>query len=496
MNRAGSLNDARSPNSDNPVEAKMTVRRAAGAGWVCALLAGLLSPFTAQAQQRVFSEDQVRRGEYVSRLADCAACHTGLNGQKFAGGLKIETPLGTIFSTNITPDEDTGIGTYTLADFTQALRHGLRKDGATMYPAMPYTAFARMSDGDIAALYAYLMQGVAPVHHENKASTIPWPLSMRWPLRLWRAMFAPSAGAMNPAEGTESVARGAYLVEGPGHCGSCHTPRGLALQEKAYDPGGGDAYLAGGSPIDNWVAPSLRDDPTVGVGRWSEDDIVTFLKTGRIDHSAVFGGMADVVGWSTQFFSDTDLRAIARYLKSLPTVPAVPAPARSASTTAALLSTRNTGSDAGAAVYLRECAICHQNDGSGVNRMFPPMDANPVVVTPNATSVVNVIVNGGILPPTNLAPSSVAMPGFSHAPHALTDQEIADVTNFIRRNWSNQAPGTVTASDVTKLRTISEPLSDAAYAISTTGYAYQAPQPFGAGWTFSPDTHSGKDEVQ
>lgn len=461
------------------------------------LSTGLLSVGTASAQDAGAADaDLISRGEYVSRLGDCVACHTALHGAKYGGGLKIGTPIGAIYSTNITPDKDTGIGNYTLEEFTRALREGVRRDGSTMYPAMPYPSFARMSDADIKALYAYFMNGVAPVHSANKASTIPWPMSMRWPLRIWRAMYAPSPNPMNVPEGSDGVARGEYLVTGPGHCGACHTPRGLGMQEKALDGKGGEAFLAGGAPIDNWVAPSLRSDPIQGLGKWSEDDLVTFLKSGRTDHAAVFGGMADVVGWSTQYWTDADLRATAKYLKSLPEVPVTATASKDPRPTTEMLASGKTQGNAGADVYLKECAICHAVDGTGVNRMFPPMDANPVIVSDNATSLVNVIVNGGVLPPTNLAPSSVAMPAYGHSAHKLSDQEIADVTNFIRTAWSNQAHGNVSAAEVQKLRTEGSALGSAAWQVSMTGFAHQAPQPYGAGWTFSPETHAGVDEAQ
>ncbi|AOX18951.1 c-type cytochrome [Kozakia baliensis] len=473
---------------------KKTTKAAAFAALLC-LSTGAVSAGAASAQSVPSSENDtpVSRGEYVSRLGDCVACHTALHGTAFSGGLKINTPVGAIYSTNITPDKETGIGNYTLADFTRALREGIRKDGSTMYPAMPYPSFARMSDADIAALYEYFMHGVKPVHAPNRAVEIPWPMSMRWPLSIWRAMYAPSPKPMNTQEGSDSVERGEYLVTGPGHCGSCHTPRGIGMQEKAMDGSGGPVYLSGGAPIDNWIAPSLRDDPIQGIGKWSEDDIFLFLKTGRIDHSAVFGGMADVVGWSTQHWTDSDLRATAKYLKSLPTVPVEQRPAKDASATTQLLQSGNTASNAGADIYLKQCAICHRSDGGGVNRMFPPLDGNPVVVSDNPTSLVNVVTYGGILPPTNWAPSAVAMPGYHRV---LNDQQIADVVNFIRNGWSNQSKGTVSAADVQKLRTTGAPVSSAGWNTSSQGWMAYVPQPYGAGWTFSPETHSGVDENQ
>ncbi|GBQ71710.1 alcohol dehydrogenase cytochrome c subunit [Ameyamaea chiangmaiensis NBRC 103196] len=438
--------------------------------------------------------DLVKKGEYVARLADCAACHTALHGKVYAGGLEIKTPVGAIYSTNITPDPTYGIGTYTLAEFGEAIRHGIRKDGSTLYPAMPYPAFARMSDDDVAALYAYFEHGVTPVAQANKAVQIPWPMSMRWPLAIWRMAFAPSPKPFTPAPGVDAeTARGEYLVTGAGHCGACHTPRGFGMQEKALDASGGAVYLSGGAPIDNWVAPSLRNDPVMGLGRWSEDDIYTFLKSGRIDHSAVFGAMTDVVAWSTQYFTDSDLHAIAKYLKSLPPVPPARGDYTYDASTEQKLASANQGGDAGSVVYVQQCAICHRNDGGGVPRMFPPLAGNPVVVTDNPSSLINVVLHGGVLPATNYAPSSVAMPGYSHM---LSDQQVADVVNMIRTSWGNRAPANVSAADVAKQRGSDTGSSASGWTASGSGWSIMHPQPYGYGWTFSPQTHAGHDEAQ
>ena len=453
------------------------------------LLAG-----TALAQTPSADSALVEKGAYVARLGDCVACHTALHGQAYAGGLEIKSPIGTIYSTNITPDPTYGIGRYTFAEFDEAVRHGIRKDGSTLYPAMPYPSFARMTKEDMQALYAYFMHGVKPVAQPDKQPEISWPLSMRWPLGIWRMMFSPAPADYTPAPGTDAdVARGEYLVTGPGHCGACHTPRGFAMQEKALDAKGGPDFLAGGAPIDNWVAPSLRNDPVVGLGRWSEDDIYTFLKSGRIDHSAVFGGMGDVVAWSTQYFTDADLHAMAKYLKSLPPVPPSQGNYTYDASTATMLASGNTASVPGADTYVKECAICHRNDGGGVARMFPPLAGNPVVVTENPTSLVNVIAHGGVLPPSNWAPSAVAMPGYSKS---LSAQQIADVVNFIRTSWGNKAPGTVTAADVTKLRDTGAPVSSSGWNSMSSGWSVFLPQPYGSGWTFAPQTHTGQDAAQ
>ncbi|WP_323991183.1 cytochrome c [Nguyenibacter sp. L1] len=435
----------------------------------------------------------VDRGAYVARLGGCAACHTALHGRAYAGGLEIRTPIGAIYSPNITPDPRHGIGRYSFADFDRAVRRGVRRDGASLYPAMPYPAFARMTQEDMRALYAYFIHGVRPVSQANRPVEIAWPLSMRWPLAVWRALFTPAPAAFAPAPGEDPVvARGEYLVTGPGHCGACHTPRGFAMQEVALDARGGAAYLSGGAPIDNWVAPSLRSDPVLGLGRWSEEDLYYFLKSGRTDHAAIFGGMADVLAWSTRYFTDGDLRAIARYLKSLPAVP----PARGDyvydPSTAEMLDEGKIAGVAGAEIYLRECAVCHSVDGAGIPRLFPPLAGNPVVVTDDPTSVVNVVTNGGVLPPTDRAPSAVAMPAYGAT---LSPQQIADVVNFIRTGWGNDAPANVSPAEVARLRDGGKPISPG-WNESGGGWLILLPQRYGAGWTFAPRTHAGIDDAQ
>lgn len=478
--------------SDTVVKTMIKGLKAALGAVTVGLLAG-----TSLAHAQSTDDELVKKGEYVARLGDCVACHTALHGQKYAGGLSIQTPIGTIYSTNITPDPTHGIGTYTFKEFDEAVRHGVRKDGSTLYPAMPYPSFARMTQDDMKALYAYFMHGVKPVAEANKPVGISWPMSMRWPLSIWRSVFAPAPKDFTPAPGTDAdIARGEYLVTGPGHCGACHTPRGFGMQEKALDASGGADFLAGGAPIDNWIAPSLRNDPVMGVGRWSEEDLYQFLKSGRTDHSAVFGGMADVVGWSTQYFTDSDLHAMAKYLKALPPVPPARGDYKYDPSTAQALDSNNTSGTPGASVYVDQCAICHRNDGGGVARMFPPLAGNPVVVSENPTSVAHIIVDGAVLPPTNWAPSAVAMPGYKSV---LSDQQMADVVNFIRTSWGNKAPANVTASDIQKLRVDHAPISSASWGFGgsdTATWGVFHPQPYGAGWTFSPQTHTGEDAAQ
>jgi len=408
------------------------------------LIATLLLGATAAAQA---DDALVKKGEYLARAGDCVACHTAKGGKPFAGGLPMETPIGTVYSTNITPHAS-GIGQYSFADFDRAVRQGIAKDGSTLYPAMPYPSYARVSDDDMQALYAYFMQGVEAVAQPNKPTDIPWPLSMRWPLSIWRGLFAPEVKAWQaPAGADPAVSRGAYLVEGLGHCGACHTPRALTMQEKALSPAEGEQFLAGSAPLEGWIAKSLRGDHKDGLGSWSEAQLVQFLKTGRSDRSAVFGGMSDVVEHSLQHMSDADLTAIARYLKTLPPSDPNDTPHVYDKQVAEAL-WQGDDSKPGASVYIDNCAACHRTDGHGYSRVFPALAGNPVVQTADATSLIHVVLAGGTVPATQTAPSNFTMPAFGWR---LSDQEVADVVNFIRTSWGNKGSA-VSAAEVKHLR--------------------------------------------
>lgn len=391
--------------------------------------------------------DLIKQGEYLARAGDCVACHTAKGGKPFAGGLPMETPIGVIYSTNITPDKS-GLGDYSFEDFDKAVRHGVAKSGSTLYPAMPYPSYARVSDSDMQALYAYFMKGVEPVAQENKDSDIPWPLSMRWPLAAWRWMFAPAVEEHQAQAVVDPViSRGAYLVEGLGHCGACHTPRALTMQEKALSATDGNAFLAGSAPLEGWIAKSLRGDHKDGLGSWSEEQLVQFLKTGRSDRSAVFGGMSDVVVHSMQYMSENDLTAIARYLKSLPAVDPKDSPHTYDKQVAEAL-WKGDDSQRGASVYIDNCAACHRTDGHGYTRVFPALAGNPVLQTADATSLINIVLNGGTLPATHTAPSTFTMPAFAWR---LSDHEVADVVSFVRGSWGNTG-GAISAAQVADIR--------------------------------------------
>ncbi|NIE73576.1 c-type cytochrome [Pantoea sp. Ap-967] len=389
----------------------------------------------------------ITRGEYLARAGDCMACHTAKGGKPYAGGLGLETPIGTVYATNISPDPVHGIGGYTLAEFDQAVRHGIRKDGSTLYPAMPYPSYAKVTDQDIADLYAYFMKGVQPVVEANRDSDIPWPMNMRWPLAFWRWTFAQQVTTESGNTPDPQLERGRYLVNGLGHCGSCHTPRGIGMQEKSLSDSDGDHFLAGGAPLEGWVAKNLRGDLHDGLGSWSTGELAQFLKTGRTERTAVFGSMTDVIQHSMQHLTDSDRLAIARYLKSLPAKVAQAPASATTSTTAAQLANMDT-SVAGARTYIDNCMACHRSDGRGYAEVFPALAGNSVVNGQDATSLIHIVLAGGYLPGNQHAPTGYGMPDFAWR---LSDQEVADVVSFIRKGWSNQG-GAVTENDVAKQR--------------------------------------------
>ncbi|HEY1844105.1 MAG TPA: cytochrome c [Buttiauxella sp.] len=384
-------------------------------------------------------------GQQLVAAGDCIACHTAAGGKPFAGGLKMSTPVGAIYSTNITPDKQTGIGAYSYEDFAKAVREGVAKDGHNLYPAMPYTSFSKISDEDMRTLYDYFMHQVAPVSQRNQESDIPWPLNMRWPLSMWNLMFHDD-DAFQPDKGQSAQwNRGAYLVQGLGHCGSCHTPRGIGFQEKALDQHDA-AWLTGGT-LEDWHAPDLTGNVQAGLGRWSEKDIAAFLKTGRTDSSAAFGSMSDVVAHSTQHMSEQDLQAIAVYLKSLKSSdPQAVAPKTDTATAMAL--SKGDMSRPGAQEYMDNCAACHRIDGQGYAKTFPALAHNPVVLSEDPSSLISVVLRGDKTPVTEGAIAGLTMPDFAWR---LDDEQAANLLSFVRSGWGNNAPA-VTAKQVKEIR--------------------------------------------
>ena len=392
----------------------------------------------------------VARGEYLARVGDCVACHTVPRGAAFAGGYKMATPLGVIYTTNITPDPETGIGSYSLEDFDNALRKGMAKDGHMLYPAMPYPSYAKTTPEDVKALYAFFMS-LPPVRQENRPSEIPFPLNLRWPLKLWNVVFSTKEVYQPKADKPAEWNRGAYLVQGLGHCGSCHTERGLLFQEKALDEA--DGKFLGGGLLDNWYASSLRGEPNTGLGRWSEADLIEFLQTGHNQHATAFGTMIEVINNSSQYFTDADLKAVAAYLKALPaTQKEEPVWAYDQSTADNL----RKGTDPGAALYVAQCVHCHAADGRGHRPWLPPLAGNPAVMERDPSSLINITINGSQKIVIDGMPDAYRMPQYRVL---LGDGEIAEVLSFIRKSWGNKA-GPVTAEQVKKLRDTTDPVSE------------------------------------
>ncbi|NDP48107.1 MAG: c-type cytochrome [Sulfuriferula multivorans] len=383
----------------------------------------------------------LKRGEYVARLGDCIACHTTPNGKLMAGGLELKTPFGALYSTNITPDTQTGIGKYSFEQFDRAMRKGVAADGRNLYSAMPYPSYAKMTGEDMRALYAYLNQGLAPVNQPNKPAEMSWPFSMRWGLSLWNWAFLDDT-PFKPVTSQDAVwNRGAYLVQGLGHCGACHTPRGIAFQEKTmtHEGSNGKLYLAG-ETVEAWRALSLRN-------LWTVEDTALLLKTGQNRFASVSGNMVEVIHNSTQHFSDGDLTAIATYLKSLPPgendlpMPAAPVHVATSTVPTKLFSTR------GGLGYVQFCVDCHRQDGAGVKEIFPSLAQNPSVASSDPLTLLHITLTGWKTAQTAAHPRVYTMPAFSR----LSDQELAEILSFVRGSWGNNAQP-INASQVKKLR--------------------------------------------
>ncbi|CAI1156238.1 Alcohol dehydrogenase cytochrome c subunit precursor [Serratia plymuthica] len=371
-------------------------------------------------------------GEYVAKAGDCTACHTAPGGALLAGGMKFPTPLGAIYATNITPDKQHGIGAYSFDEFDRAMRQGIAKDGHRLYPAMPYTSYAKMNAADMRALYDYLMQEVPAQNAANRASDISWPLSMRWPLAVWNQLFHDDAQYRPDSGQSAEWNRGAYLVQGAGHCGSCHTPRGWAMQEKGLDSKE-PAFLSG-AELDGWFASNLRGMP--------QEEVAALLKTGRSRHAAVAGPMSEVVTHSTQYLTDGDLNAIATYLHSLA---AEKPPAEKA------VAPMADSQQAGQRTYAMYCSTCHGNKGEGSDNTIPALAGNATVTADNPLTALRVLLEGAQTPITQQA-TAIAMPGYGWA---LNDRQAADLMSYLRGSWGNQA-GAVTAQQVQEARKLAE----------------------------------------
>lgn len=398
------------------------------------------------------ADDAVERGRYLSVAADCVACHTSpKQGKPYAGGYAIASPLGEIWASNITPSTSHGIGNYTEADFAKAVREGVRKDGARLYPAMPYTSYAKLTDEDIHALYVYFMQAVAPVDEEARTTELPFPFSVRSSMAVWNLLFLDKTPFKPDPAQSAQWNRGAYLVEGLAHCSSCHSPRGLMMQEV-----GGKAF-AGGS-LGDWYAPNITSHPISGIGGWTDDELGQYLKTGRAEGKGqAGGGMAEAVTNSLSKLRDEDISAIVTYLRTVPAVADKDATRAAfawgdAATAPGEPAIRGTDAPiaSGAVLYSGLCASCHGSRGEGSNDgYYPSLVHNSTVGMVRPQNLVATII-GGI--DREVDGEHVLMPHFSEGSYvqALSDADIAAVATYVRTTFG---PGDqVTEAQVALIR--------------------------------------------
>lgn len=376
------------------------------------------------------SPELIAYGKTLVEAGDCAGCHTADPTKPFAGGKRIDTPFGAIYAPNLTPDRDTGIGAWQDADFARAVRTGTAPDGSLYYPAFPYPYFTHMTKDDTLAIRAYLGT-LAPVVSRNKPPELRWPLNYRSLMRAWNLLFF-TPGLFEPDQ-SKSAAwnRGGYLVTGLGHCGACHTPKNYFGADKM-------TQALSGSELGGWYAPRLDGAARTGLQSWSADDITEYLQSGRNAKSHAGGPMAEVIINSTSKMSDADVRAMAVYLKSLP-------PARRETI---VTPPDEAEMKAGQAVYAKFCIACHEADGSGAPRIYPPLPANALLQAINPSSTLRIILDGAHTVTTPRAPNTGEMPGYAKQ---LSDDEIAAVTNYIRNSWGNAGP-LVTPAQVAKAR--------------------------------------------
>ncbi|WP_296900662.1 cytochrome c [Polaromonas sp.] len=386
------------------------------------------------------SSDLIARGAYLARAGNCASCHTARGGQSYAGGRGIETPFGTVFTSNLTPDEKTGLGSWSSAHFWRAMHNGRSKSGRLLYPAFPYSNYTQVTREDSDALFAYL--GSLPaVAQPNQHNTLRFPYQSQAALAVWRALYF-SPGVYQPdASRNAEWNRGAYLIKGLGHCSACHTARNaLGATSEGLD-------LAGGLiPMQNWYAPSLTSPHEVGVGDWDRAHIVSLLKNGVSARASVAGPMTEVVLRSTQYLSLEDLGAMAQFLKELPKPltrsDALDAPTAAAPTTSSATAAKGTK------LYEHYCAQCHGDAGQGVANAYPALAGNRAVVMKSTVNLVQIVLNGGFSPATEGNPRPFGMPPFVLV---LGDNELSAVLTHIRNSWGNQA-SEITALEVNRIR--------------------------------------------
>ena len=435
-------------------------RRIAGAAIASLILAStLVGAGRAQLSKIGTSLDpqnfgQIERGRYLAIVGDCASCHTApSSGQPYAGGRPIETPFGVVVGANITPDPDTGIGAWSDEAFVRALREGKGHNGELLYPAMPYPYYTKLTEGDALAIRAYL-NTVKPVHNAVVSNRLPFPFDVREGMAAWNALYFRSGEFRPDPKKSAEWNRGAYFVEGLGHCGACHTPK--------TQLGGDDRARAfQGYALQGWFAPNITNDSERGLGGWSVADIVAYLKKGHNPATAATGIMGDEITLSSSQMTDADLTAIATYLKDLPGQTASPPAAVSASDPRMV---------AGGAIYLDECTACHGMDGRGVPYLFPSLAGSPNVRSVDPASLIRVVIEGARSVATREEPTGPGMPSFAWK---LNDDQAAAVLTYIRNSWGASAP----AVDPGRGRASSRPRRDGVWTLGALTSRSRAPSP-------------------
>ncbi len=382
------------------------------------------------------STQAINRGEYLARAGDCIACHTEPSGQEFAGGRAMPTPFGNLYVPNITPDEETGIASWTADEFYRMMHTGISRDGTLLYPAMPFASYTKVTRADSDAIYAYLMS-VPPVRQKNRPHELRFPFNNRDLLIGWRTLyFNEGEYVADPAQSAEWN-RGAYLVQGLGHCAMCHTAinaLGGSSESKAFE--------GGMIPNQNWYAPSLTSNREAGLGNWSIKEISDLLQVGTCARGAVYGPMAEVVYNSLQYLTDDDANAMAVYLKALPPREPEPPPTSQARLVDPAVM------EIGRKLYVAQCTVCHGDEGKGQPPAFPPLAGNQSITMSSPVNSIRTVLNGGYAPGTRKNPRPYGMPPFAHV---LDDDQVAAVVTYIRVAWGNSGTP-VTAAQANDLR--------------------------------------------
>ncbi len=390
-------------------------------------IVGVLCCTAAQAADAL----QVVRGRYLVTMGDCVVCHTRpqAGSPKFAGGYPLHAAPGTVYSSNITPDKKTGIGNWNADEFYRAMHGGIAADGHHLYPAFPYAYFTKLSRADTAAIFAYL-KTVKPVSYRPPSNHLIFPANIRAGMVAWNALFLNQTSFKSDATKSAAWNRGAWIVTGAGHCGACHSPKNFMFADKAGDK-------MQGNLVDGWFAPNITNAKRDGLGDWTAQEIVQFLKTGRSAHAWAAGPMQQVVEKSTSRMRDVDLNAIATYLKSLPPVASKPPHTPS---------TKQMKD--GEAVFVARCSVCHTRTSA---QGYPTLVGNTLVQSRNPDTVLRIILDGASTADTKNAGSGFSMPAFP----VLSDKELADVATYIRNSWGNKAEP-VSAHDAKSLRRVSK----------------------------------------